>query len=138
MHGIYELFESYCKEMEGYAGQPVTRDNLAEVDTLAHAAKNLCKILEACEGDRRETRLSRDGGQGGSYRGGMRGGSHRGGSYRGGSYRRESMGRYSRENGYSEDGGMADQLREMMEQAPTESLRREMERLAEKMEQAEK
>ena len=40
------------------------------------------------------------------------------------------MGRYSSEQGYSRDAAeMADQLRELMEQAPDENIRRGVERL---------
>lgn len=97
------------------------------------------------------------GGRGGSYRGGSYdGGSYDGGSYEGGSYdgdsyargrgrnaRRDSQGRYSREGysrnysreGYSNHGEMVDELRELMEQAPDEQTRKEMERLVKKLEQ---
>jgi hypothetical protein len=46
------------------------------------------------------------------------------------------MGRYSSERGYSRDGQeMADQLRDLMEDAPDESVRRDIERLLRKVEQ---
>ena len=46
------------------------------------------------------------------------------------------MGRYSSERGYSRDGmEMADQLRDLMEDAPDETIRRDMERLLRKVEQ---
>lgn len=80
--------------------------------------------------------------RGGSYEGGGMGG--QGGSYegsyarggRGRNARRDSMGRYSSEQGYSREAEeMADQLRELMEQAPDETIRRDIERLLRKVEQ---
>jgi len=58
------------------------------------------------------------------------------GSYRGGrSYarRRDGMGRYS-SRGYSRDGDLVDQLHGLMHDAPNEQIKREMQRLAEKIE----
>ena len=83
------------------------------------------------------------GGQGGSYRGGSYRGSYEGGSYargngrgRGSNARRDSMGRYSSERGYSRDPQeMAEQLRDLMEDAPDETVRRDIERLLRKVEQ---
>ena len=94
----------------------------------------------------------------GEYSGAMRPMSDMGGTYRGGSYnrnrdggmsyargdgrgrgrnaKRDSMVRYSSERGYSRDGQeMADQLRDLMEDAPDESVRRDIERLLRKVEQ---
>ena len=152
MHEIYELKEMLMKELEEYGRKKdMSTGSLEVVDKLAHTIKNLCKIIEAAEEE--EEGYS---GRGGSYRGGsygsyarggrQGGGSYRGGSYRGGSYeggmggsyargrgrnaRRDSMGRYSSEQGYSRDAAeMADQLRELMEQAPDENIRRGVERL---------
>lgn len=69
--------------------------------------------------------------------------SRRGGSYPmsradgGSSYRRrrDSMGRYSREGGYSRNDEMISELREMMEGAPDDRTREEIQRLISKMEQ---
>ena len=148
MHEIYELKEMLMKELEEYGRKrDMSTGTLEVVDKLAHTIKNLCKIIEAAEEE--EGGYSGRGGSyvGGSYarggRGGQGGGSNRGGSYRGGSYeggsyargrgrnaRRDSMGRYSSEQGYSRDAAeMADQLRELMEQAPDENIRRGVERL---------
>ena len=151
MHEIYELKEMLMKELEEYGRKrDMSTGTLEVVDKLAHTIKNLCKIIEVAEEE--EEGYSGRGGsyRGGSYgsyarggRGGQGGGSNRGGSYRGGSYeggsyargrgrnaRRDSMGRYSSEQGYSRDAAeMADQLRELMEQAPDENIRRGVERL---------
>lgn len=48
--------------------------------------------------------------------------------------RRDSMGRYSGERGYSRDGGMVEELRELMEDAPDERTRQEFQRFIQKLE----
>lgn len=158
MHAIYELKEKLCKELEGYGERgELSASILDTVDKLAHAIKNLDKIIEAYEMQEEEAsyRNSYDGSyeRGGSYEGSYRGGRNsydRGGSYEGrrsyedGSYRRgrgrnarrDSRGRYSSEGGYSRaNDDMVMQLREMMEEAPDQQTRQEIERLVKKMEQ---
>ena len=44
------------------------------------------------------------------------------------------MGRYSSENGYSRGTDTVEQLREMMMEAPTEEIRRDYERIINRME----
>lgn len=149
MHDLYKLKEMLLKELEEYGSKgELSAGTLEIVDKLSHAVKNICKIIEEYE----EAEYSGDGGSyEGSYRGG-RGGSSNRGSYRGGrggsyegsyegSYargrsnaRRDSMGRYSSERGYSR-AGLADELRELMQDAPDERTRQEIQRLADKLEQ---
>jgi hypothetical protein len=144
MHEIYELKEMLCKELEEYGKKgEMTAGSLDVVDKLAHTIKNLDKIIETYE----EEGYS---GRGGSYEGGMTGGSYardgrtrsyagrsyRGGSYargRGGNARRDAMGRYSSE-GYSRADDMIDQLNDLMEDAPDERTRMEIQKLITKME----
>lgn len=144
MHELYELKEKLLQELEEYGRKELSTGTLDVVDKLSHAIKNICKIIEMKEDEEYSGDMM--GGMGGSYaRGGNRGGSYRG-SYegRGGSYargrgsnaRRDSMGRYSSERGYSRDGeDLASQLRDLMEDAPDETIRRDMERLLRKVEQ---
>ena len=110
MHELYELKEMLCEELKKHGKEELTAGSLEVVDKLAHAVKNLDKIIEAY-----------DDGYSGRYEDGR--------SYRGGSYRRsrDRMGRYSRD-------GIADKLRELMADAPDEHTRKEIERLADKME----
>ena len=144
------LFEKLCDELCEYGQNDLTQDSLKTIDTLAHAAKNVLKVMEGCEGggsyayydeDPRNTAM-------GSYRGSYRGGSYRGGSYRM-SGKRDSMGRYSRADGGVEDsgGGMSnrggsgysrgnnvtDGLKELMYAAPAE-MQGEIQRLIKKLE----
>ena len=104
MHEMYELRDKLCDELKEQGRKGVTGGNLATIDTLAHAIKNVDKIIEADEGDEYSGRAYPDG-MGGSYRrGGM--------SY---ARMRDSMGRYSRDG---ED---------------VESIKREVKRLSEKI-----
>lgn len=135
MHGIYELKEMLCKELEEYGSKgELSTGTLEIVDKLAHTVKNLDKIIESYEEEESGSYYD-----GEVYEGGrsMRGGSYerRGGSYaRGRNARRDSRGRYSSE-GYSRHGDIVDQLRDLMHEAPDERSRQEIQRLVTKMEQ---
>lgn len=158
MHELYEIKEKLMKELEEYGSQEMSAGSLEVIDKLAHAIKNICKIIEAYEeeegyseeggrggnyrysyegGRERERRYSYEGGQGGGGRGG--GGSYArgGGRGRGRNARRDSMGRYS-SDGYSraEDDmdSMIMELREMMGDLPQEK-QKEVQRFIQKIEQ---
>ena len=133
MQEMNDLFNKLCDELCEYGEKDLTQDTLKTIDTLAHAAKNILKVMEGCEG-------------GGSYayydedpRTTAMGGSMRGNSMRG-SYRmsgkRDSMGRYSREGmshgGYSRGNNVTDGLRELMYAAPQE-MQGEIQRLIKKL-----
>lgn len=142
MHGIYDLRDKLCKELEEYSAHELDARSLDVVDKLAHTVKNLDKIIEAEEGGSQGSFNSYNGNS-------MRGGYSRGdGSYRNsyeeGSYARgrrnaprDGMGRYSgdysREN--SRDGGMVEKLYKMMEEAPDDRTRKEFQNFITKMEQ---
>ena len=136
-----ELFEKLCKELCECGQKELNMESLKTIDTLAHAAKNVQKVMEGCEGgsyayydeDPRTTAM------GGSMRG----------SYGNGSYRmsgkRDSMGRYSRADGggmssngsyargYSRGGNnVVDGLKELMYAAPQE-MQSEIQRLIKKL-----
>lgn len=141
MKKLYELKENLCDELESYADKGINASNLQVIDTLAHATKNVCKIIESAEEMEYSERGGSYGGgsygEGGSYarggRGGNRGGQSRDGGSYGGSYggmsngggsyaqRRDSRGRYSREGGYSRNDEMIEELHELMEKAPAET-----------------
>lgn len=147
------LFEKLCGELCEYGQKDLNMETLKTIDTLAHAGKNVLKIMEGCEEM-----------EGGSYAyydedprtaamgGSMRGSYNGNGSYRG-SYRmsgkRDSMGRYSRAGGngggsYDGNGGMSnrgysrggnnvvDGLKELMYAAPQE-MQGEIQRLIKKL-----
>lgn len=130
MHELYQLKEMLCKELEEYGRKgEVTANTLEIVDKLAHAVKNIGKIIEMYE---EEDEYSMDGGN--SYRGSMRSYSRRGG--RGGN--RGGRGSYDdgNRNYYSRDDRsdmMVDKLEDLMEDAPDERTRQEIQRLVNKM-----
>lgn len=143
MEEMKMLFDKLCDELCEYGQKDLTQESLKTIDTLAHAAKNVLKVMEGCEGggsyayyddDPRTTAM------GGSMRGGYDNGSYRG-SYRM-SGRRDSMGRYSRADGngggmsnrgYSRGGNnVVDGLKELMYAAPAE-MQGEINRLIKKL-----
>ena len=127
MHDLYKLKEMLCRELSDYGKEGgLSLSSLDTIDTLAHACKNVCKIIECKENE---------------------GYSNRGNSYYGD--------RYSRDGYYYDDGGMsgrrgrdrmgrfvsrdasemARKLRDMMADAPDEASKHEIQRLADRMEQ---
>lgn len=151
MEDMKMLFDKLCDELCEYGQKDLSQDSLKTIDTLAHAAKNVLKVMEGCEGggsyayydeDPRTTAMG-----GSSMRGSYNGGGSYGGSYRM-SGRRDSRGRYSREggNGGSYDGGggmsnrgysrggnnVVDGLKELMYAAPAE-MQGEINRLIKKL-----
>ncbi len=131
MNELYDLKEMLLKELEDYGKKgDLSAGSLEIVDKLAHSVKNLCKVIDDMDEEYS--------GYGGSYYDGMTtaGGNsyRRGGSYARGrrNARRDSMGRYSSE-GYSRAGDLAEQLRGLMREAPDESIRQDMERLASRL-----
>ncbi len=149
MDAIYELKDMLCEELEDY-GKKAKLDvgGLEIVDKLAHTIKNLDKIIESYE----EDGYSGEGYYEGSYEGtgNMGGGSYarrysreRGGRSRRGSYamargdgrgrgrnaKRDSMGRYS-----SDGKMMAQELRDLMEDAPNEHIKMELQKVIQKVE----
>jgi len=149
MHELMELKEKLCKELEEYGKKDLSAGTLDVVDKLSHAIKNLDKIIESYEdegysGDMMGNRMMGGTayarrGRGGSYRGSYAYEGDMGGSYargRGRNAQRDSMGRYSSERGYSRDAAdLADQLRDLMEDATDETIRKDMEKLLRKVEQ---
>lgn len=152
MHDVYKLKDMLCEELEEYGRKgEVTANSLEVIDKLAHAIKNIDKILESKEeeesgyssagryyyddrmgGSGMRTSYARDG------RGGSGGySSARGGRGRGSNARRDSMGRYSSRDGYSmadsDMSEMIDEMRDMMNDLP-EHKKMEVQKFIDKME----
>lgn len=125
MHKLHDLKEMLCEELEKYADkQDLTNNDLTMVDTLAHAAKNVCKIIEFCDDEEYSGNYPHD-----HYRDD--------GSYARSrmNVRRDARGRYSGERGYSRDGRMlADELRDMMRDVTDERTRQKLQKFATKIE----
>lgn len=125
MHKLHDLKKALLEELEMFADKGINNDtDIKRVDTMAHALKNLDKVIEKCEEEE----------SGSSFRRGRvyGDGSYRDRSYGDSSYRRrrDSMGRYSRNDGSSYESGyveasddMRSRLDEMMQNAHSEEER---------------
>lgn len=146
MNDLYDLCETISNEIAeanqkiSAAGGKLTAGDVDYIDKLTHSLKSIKGVMAMTEGD--EGYSNR-----GSYADGMRSGNRgsymwNGGGYsrtpgRGGSYargrgrnaNRDSMGRYS------SDDGMAEELRGLIEDAPNEAIKRDIQKLIDKMEQ---
>ena len=132
MHKLYELKDKLMKELEEYADNgKFSRDDVEAIKYTASAIDHICNIMEDADGEYSEAMMPMGDGytyaRGRSYARDGRGGR----SYARGrmNARRDAMGRYSRAG---ED--IAEQLRDMMQDAPDEHIRMEIERLANKVE----
>lgn len=141
MEKLYAVKEKLCNELKEYgAKEKLDLASLEVIDKLAHAIKNIDKIIEAYEEE--EMGMSSRAGGGSSY--------YRGGSYargRGRSARRNSLGQYSSAGSYgyryprSYDGyaraedeveNMISYLQDAMQDLPPEK-QREFQRFMEQM-----
>lgn len=124
MHELYELKEKLMDNLSDYSKKEMTASNLEIVDKLTHTIKNLCKIIE-------DTEYSEMDGSSYARRGGRysrTGMVYADGRGRGINAPRDTRGRYS-----SND-GLVGELRELMEEAPDQKTRMELERFIHKME----
>lgn len=123
MHKIEELRDCLCAELEEYAKKKDNLDmeSLETIDKLAHAVKNLDKIIDADMNGYSGTYMMPYSRANYDYdTSGARG--------RGSFTRRDSMGRYS--GGTS----MASDIRRLMENAPDDQTRAELGRIAQRYE----
>lgn len=143
MDTLYELKEMLCEELKEYGKKGKLDVGVLEiVDKLAHAIKNIDKIIESYEDEEYSGRMMYDDGisyeRNGSYardsyarersRGGRGGSSYARG--RGRNARRDSMGRYSSDNDM-----LVEELRSLMADAPDERTKMEFQKFITKMEQ---
>lgn len=135
MHDLHELKEKLLKELEEYGGNAkFSKEDVETIKYMASAIDHICNIAEGAEDGYSGRYPYWMGGAYADGNGGNMGGasnrSYRGSYARGGrSYRRG----YSRE-GYSRDGGMVEELRDLMEEAPDERTKQEFQRFIEKIE----
>jgi hypothetical protein len=144
MHNLYKLKDNIIKELEELGGQSLTKSSLEDIDKLAHAGKNVAKIIECCEEEEYSNAMGgysrrgsyadmsyADDGRGdfvrpdGSYRYATPEASYARG--RRGNVRRDAMGRYSRSGDISED------LERLMNKTDDERVKDEIRRLMERM-----
>lgn len=120
------------------AGGKLSTGDIDYVDKLTHSLKSVKAVMameEAADDmdDNYSERYSR-GYDRGSYRGSYNdGGSYAMGRGRGRYANRDAMGRYSRDDGYSRGGNMADELREIAQNAPNEQVKQDIMRILDKM-----
>ena len=126
MHKLHELKEKLMRELEDYSENgKFSKDDVESIKYITSAIDHICNIME----DSEDYSMA----MGSDYDGPYMRGNNPGMNYargRGRNARRDSMGRYSRAG---ED--LAAQLRGMMQDAPDERIRSEIERLANKVEQ---
>ena len=119
MHKLYEWACNELEELESKAEKGLSAADVEYADKLTELKKNILKIV-----------MLEDEGYSAEYRDDI-------GSYaRGRNALRDSMGRYSRD-GYSRAADeQIEMLEGMMESAPNEQIKKEIEKLISKMEQA--
>ena len=133
MRYMEDLKDMLCDDLEQIAQKgEITSGTLDVVDKLTHSIKSIATVLamEGYSGDSNRSYRGQFEGATGPYAGD-------GGSYRRG--RSMTTGRYisrasgrSYNGGYSRD-GMRDKLEELMESAPDDHTRQELQRLIDKM-----
>lgn len=130
MDGIYKLKETLCKELEEYGNRSSLDSNsLNVVDTLAHALKNVNKVIESKNGEEYSSR----GYSMGTIEDGM-------GHYHWPQYTRYSE-RRSMDDGmsnrmsrrYSRDDGVMDALGEAMSMTDDDGTKNEIRKLMTKL-----
>lgn len=119
------------------AGGKLSTGDTEYIDRLTHSLKSIKAVMameEAADDmDDYSNRYSR-GYDRGSYRGSYNdGGSYAMGRGRGRYANRDNMGRYSSNDGYSRGGSMADELRDLAENAPNDQIKQELMRIVGKM-----
>ena len=105
------------------AGGKMTAGDLDYIDKLTHAIKSVKTTIAM---------MVADGGESGYYMPNRMYGNSYGRDSYDDSYRRDSMGRYSSRRSY--DSGLADELHEIMERTPDESVKRDIKRAIDKIE----
>lgn len=137
MDELYELKEKLKKELGEYSQNgKYSKEDSEVMKNLSGTIDHICNIIEKDEAEGYSGHYpywmggAYADGNGGTMGGNMGDNGRSNRSMRGGrSYRRG----YSRE-GYSRDGGMVEELRELMQDAPDERTRQEFQRFIQKIE----
>lgn len=131
MRMYHEIKEMLCRELEEITAKgELTAGTLDTVDKLTHAIKSIETIMAMEEGGSSRGGRSYENGGGGGGASGARG--------RGRYARRDSMGRYASYDGYSFEEAkddMLSELRELMEDAPNEEIKKEYRRFIAKIDE---
>ena len=137
--GCEVLHEKFRDSIRKIKNNGMSGTDLDQLEKLTHSMVSIKKMMKMEDDGGSEYSGRYPYWMGGAYadgNGGM-GGMSNGGSYARGrsNARRDSMGRYSGERGYSRN-TFADDLRELMDQAPDERTRQKIQRMAEELENA--
>lgn len=132
MKKLYEIKDKLLDQLEEFAGQEINNPTMLEVvDKYAHAIKNIDKIIEKCEEQEYGNSYARNSYHYpyGMYDNSMNNRSSyaRNGGSRGGS------GGNSYARGYSRDNDLIYELNELMEDAPDDRTRMELQKFIQKM-----
>ena len=128
MHKLHELKDMLCDELQEYSNKDLSAGSLEVIDKLAHAAKNVGKLIEMYDKDDNYSSM------GGSYAMYRDGNYNRRGSYaRGKNAKRDSRGRYS-SDGYSRNTEVIAELHEIMNDLDDEHTKMEMQKFINKIE----
>lgn len=129
LNALYELCETLSRaveEVNGKLGGKLSAADLEYVDKLTHSLKSVKAVISMEEEGQSYAYAPGDIYADKSYRRSYGGGSYRGNSMAGYSNRRNSMGRYSRD-------GFAEQLEQLMAEAPNEQVRNKMQAMLDQM-----
>lgn len=141
INDLHELCETISREIAEAndkiraAGGKLSAGDVDYIDKLTHTLKSVKATIAMMEDEDGYSSATYP--NGGSYA--RRGGYSREGGYNGPyargrmNARRDSMGRYS--GRYSRDDGIVEELRSLMEDAPNESIKRDIQRIVDKIEQ---
>lgn len=129
--GCEVLHEKYRDSIRKIKNNGMSASDLDQLDKLTHSMASIKKMMKMEEDGEYSGRYPYW--MGGAYADGN-GGMSNGGSYARGrtNARRDSMGRYSGERGYSRN-DLSDKMRELMEDAPDERTRREIQQMIDRL-----
>lgn len=109
MHDLYALKTMLCDKLKDYGARgELNATSLNNVDTLAHACKNVCKIIDWCESRSDDHEMSF-------------------GRGRGPGAKRDAMGRYSKDHEMHHD------LERLMDKATDDHTREEIRKLMDRI-----
>ena len=131
MNALYDLRDMLCAQLEDYGKKgELSASVLEKVDTLAHATKNLDKIIDKCEGEESEEMENYSSRRHSSRR-------SRNSSRRSRNYSGYGSGRYySGSDDDDEENDLVDQVYAMIDKTTDEQTRKDLKRFADKIEQA--
>lgn len=125
MHKLYELKDKLIDELEAYADNgKYSKEDVEAIKYMASAVDHLCNIIEEAD-EKYSGDMMMDGVR--SYA--------RGGNRRSYARRRDAMGRYSRDGYSMAKDDLAEELRDLMQDAPDQQTKHEIKRIVDRLSQ---